>query len=158
MGNPRPPGDIAIVSRATGRRLCWLLAAAALGLAAYTGYRQSIPSLHIYDGIWMFAGGVLAVALVVPLVWSWSRERSLSAIGLAALIGTWLPLVILAVRQHVPIWARIRGAWVLTGADIVGTALPIGMVCLWFALRAPTLRSDATSSMIQANAPPRLGE
>jgi hypothetical protein len=154
MSNPGSPKDIAIVSRATGRRLCGSLAAAALGLAAYTGYSQSMPSLHIYDGIWMFAGGVLAVALVAPLVWSWSREGSLAAIGLAALVGAWLPLVILAVRQQVPVWARIRGAWVLTGADVVGTALPIGVVCLWFALRAPTLRSDATSSMIQASTPP----
>jgi hypothetical protein len=145
------------VSRAAGRRLCGLLATVALGLAAYAGYSQSMPSLHIYDGLWMFAGGVLAVALVGPLVWSWSRERSLTAIGLAALVGTWLPLVILAVRQQVPIWARIRGAWVLTGADVVGTALPVGMVCLWFALRAPTLQSDATSSVIQPNAPPTPG-
>jgi hypothetical protein len=119
------------------------LAAAALGLAGYTGYSQSMPSLHIYDGLWMVLGGTLAVMLVAPIVWSWSRERSLTAIGLAAFLGAWLPLVILAVRQDLPIWARIRGAWVLTGADIVGTAFPIGIVCLWFALRAPTLRSEA---------------
>lgn len=158
MRNPEPARDIAIVSRATGRRVSGVLAAAALGVAGYAGYSQSMPSLHIYDGIWMFLGGVLAVAFVAPVVWSWSRERSLTAIGLATLVGTWLPLVILALRQHVPVWARIRGAWVLTGADIVGTALPIGMVCLWFALRAPTLRSGAASSMIQADPPPTPGE
>jgi hypothetical protein len=129
------------------------LAAAALALAGYTGYSQSMPSLHIYDGVWMFIGGVLAVSLAAPIVWSWSRERSLTAIGVAALLGAWLPLVILAMRQHVPIWARIRGAWVLTGADIVGTALPIGMVCLWFALRAPTLPSATASSAVAADAP-----
>jgi hypothetical protein len=156
--DPKPPRDIAIVSRSTGRRVSSVLAALALGLAGYTGYSQSLPWLQIYDGIWMFLGGVLAVALVAPIVWSWSRERSLVAIGLAAFVGTWLPLVMLAVRQHVPIWARIRGAWVLTGADIVGTALPIGMVCLWFALRAPTLRTDARSSMMQADSSPTPGE
>jgi hypothetical protein len=135
-----------------------VLAAAALGVAGYTGYSQSMPWLHIYDGLWMFLGGVLAVALVAPVAWSWSRERSLAAVGLAALVGTWLPLVILALRQHVPVWARIRGAWVLTGADIVGTALPIGMVCLWLALRAPTLHCGATPRTIQADPPPTFGE
>jgi hypothetical protein len=135
-----------------------VLAAAALGVAGYTGYSQSMPWLHIYDGLWMFLGGVLAVALVAPVAWSWSRERSLAAVGLVAFVGTWLPLVILALRQHVPLWARIRGAWVLTGADIVGTALPIGMVCLWFALRAPTLHSGATPRTIRADPPPTFGE
>ena len=154
MGNPKPARDIAIVSRATGRRVCGLLAATGLLLAAYTGYSQSMPSLHIYDGVWMFLGGILAVALVAPLAWSWSRERSLVAIGFAALVGTWLPLVVLALRQHVQIWARIRGAWVLTGADIVGTALPLGMVCLWFALRAPTYHPRATPGSNEAE-PPR---
>lgn len=153
MGNPKPARDIAIVTRTTGRRLCGLLAATCLGLAAYTGYSQAMPSLRIYDGRWMFLGGILAVALVAPLAWSWSRERSLIAIGLAALVGTWLPLVVLALRQHVPIWARIRGAWVLTGADIVGTALPLGMVCLWFALRAPTVRRGVTPGAIEAETP-----
>ena len=140
MADPKPAKDLAIVSRTTGRRLSALLAAGALMIAAYAGYSQSMPSLHIYDGAWMFLGGALGFALVAPFAWSWSRERSLAAIGIASFLGTWLPLVVLAVRQHVPIWARIRGAWVLTGADIVGTALPIGMVCLWFALRNPTLR------------------
>jgi hypothetical protein len=119
-----------------------ILAAGALTIAAYAGYTQSMPSLHIYDGIWMLLGGALAFGLVAPLAWSWPRERSLAAIGVATFLGTWFPLVVLALRQHVPIWARIRGAWVLTGADIVGTALPIGMVCLWFALRNPTLRAS----------------
>lgn len=133
--------------------MCGLLAATGLLLAAYTGYSQSMPSLHIYDGVWMFLGGILAVALVAPFAWSWSRERSLVAIGFAALVGTWLPLVVLALRQHVPIWARIRGAWVLTGADIVGTALPVGMVCLWFALRAPTFRPGVTPGAIEVETP-----
>ncbi|HEY7635713.1 MAG TPA: hypothetical protein VH763_09220 [Gemmatimonadales bacterium] len=158
MAASKSAGDIAIVSRATGRKLCGGLAAAALGLAAYTAYSQSLPLLHIYDGVWMFLGGALAVALVAPLAWSWSRERSLVAIGLAALAGTWLPLVVLALRQHVPIWARIRGAWVLTGADIVGTALPIGMVCLWFALRDPTVRSAGPARLLEADSPPSLRE
>jgi hypothetical protein len=140
MADPKPARELAIVSRTTGRRLSAILAAAALIIAAYAGYSQSMPSLHIYDGMWMFLGGALGFALVAPLAWSWSRERSLAAVGVATFLGTWLPLVVLALRQHVPIWARIRGAWVLTGADIVGTALPIGMVCLWFALRNPTLR------------------
>jgi hypothetical protein len=158
VGTPKPAKDIAIVSRATGRRVSSGLAAAALGVAAYTGYRESMPWLHIYDGIWMFLGGVLAVALVAPVAWSWSRERSLAAIGVAAFVGSWLPLVVLALHQHVPVWARIRGAWVLTGADIVGTALPIGMLCLWFALRAPTLPSRTTPRMIETDSPPTLGE
>jgi hypothetical protein len=31
--------------------------------------------------------------------------------------------------------ARLRGAWMLGGADVVGPALIVGFICLWFAVR-----------------------
>jgi hypothetical protein len=36
------------------------------------------------------------------------------------------------------VMARLRGSWVLMGADVVGIAVPLGVACLWFALREPT--------------------
>jgi hypothetical protein len=46
--------------------------------------------------------------------------------------------VISAVRHHMPILARLRGAWVLAGADLVGPAVVVGFVCLWLAVGAWT--------------------
>jgi hypothetical protein len=37
-----------------------------------------------------------------------------------------------------PILARLRGAWILAGADLVGPAVVVGFVCLWLAVRAWT--------------------
>jgi drug/metabolite transporter (DMT)-like permease len=126
-----------------GRRPLARLAAAlaalgAFGWAGYTSVVESLPELGIYDGYWMILGASLAVLAAVPWVWRWRREHSLPVIVLAAIAGCWIPLVVIAVRQHSPIVARLRGAWILMGADVVGTAIPVGMACLWLALREPT--------------------
>jgi hypothetical protein len=120
-------------------RLCAALAAlGAFGWAGYTSAVESLPELGIYDGFWMILGAGLAVLLAAPWVWSWRRERSLPVVVAAAVAGCWIPLVVLALRQHAPIVARLRGAWILMGADVVGAAIPVGMACLWLALRELT--------------------
>jgi hypothetical protein len=75
------------------------------------------------------------VTVVAPLVWRWPRERSLLAITLATVVGSIVPLGISAQRYHIPLMARLRGAWILGGADMVGPALIVGFICLWFAIR-----------------------
>jgi hypothetical protein len=112
-----------------------LLALGAFVAAAWAAHEASIPELRVYDGFWMMIGAFLAVMLTAPLVWRWPRERSLVAIALASAIGSLVPLGISALRHHIPIKARLRGAWMLGGADVVGPALIIGFICLWFAIR-----------------------
>jgi hypothetical protein len=80
-------------------------------------------------------GAAIGMALVGPLVWRWPRERSLVAILITAAVGSAAPLLISAGRHHIPVMARLRGAWIIAGADIVGPSLVIGSMCLWFALR-----------------------
>ena len=94
-----------------------------------------MPEFHAYDGYWMLLGAAIAVAGVAPLVWRWPRQRSLPAIVLAAILGSWLPIVWLAYRGHVPLLPRLKGAWYLMGADVIGAAIPVGAACLWMALR-----------------------
>jgi hypothetical protein len=50
-------------------------------------------------------------------------------------VGCVAPLVISALRLGMPIRVRLLGAWVLGGADLVGPAVIIGCLCLWFAIR-----------------------
>jgi len=97
-----------------------------------------MPEFRIYDGYRMMLGATLAVIAVAPFIWRWRRDRSLVVIALAAAVGSVIPLVISAVRHHMPILARLRGAWVLAGADLVGPAVVVGFVCLWLAVRAWT--------------------
>jgi hypothetical protein len=59
-------------------------------------------------------------------------------IALAATVGSVIPLMISAIQHHMPILARLRGAWKLAGADLVGPAVVVGFVCLWLAVRAWT--------------------
>jgi hypothetical protein len=110
-------------------------AAAAFLLAWYTSATESMPTLRIYDGYWMLLGAGVAVGLVAPLVWSWRRQWSLLAVVAAAAIGCWLPIVWFALRRHTPIMDRVRGAWYLMGGDVVAAAIPVGVACLWLALR-----------------------
>jgi hypothetical protein len=109
----------------------------ALVLAVYTARTQSMPEFHAYDGWWMLLGSAIAVAIVAPLVWHWPRQRSLPTIVLAAVLGSWLPFVWLAHRAHMPLMPRLKGAWWLMGADVIGAAIPVGVACLWLALREP---------------------
>ncbi len=115
-----------------------LAAVAALSAFAWAGWAAhvaSIPELRVYDGFLMIVGAFLMVMVVAPLVWRWPRERSLVAIILASALGSVVPLGISALRYHIPLMARLRGAWILGGADMVGPALIVGFICLWFALR-----------------------
>jgi len=114
--------------------------AASVALAMFTGaaleaHRSAIPAVRVYDGYWMILGAAVAMLVVGPLVWRWPRERSLVAILIAAVAGSVTPLVISAFRHHMPLQARLRGAWFIGGADVIGPALAIGSMCLWFALR-----------------------
>ncbi len=128
-------------SRASARVAALLGAVLALVLAARTAAVESMPEFHAYDGYWMLLGAAIAVAGVAPLVWRWPRQRSLPAIVLAAILGSWLPIVWLAHRGHVPLLPRLKGAWFLMGADVIGAAIPVGAACLWIALREPDPRT-----------------
>lgn len=121
--------------RRIGQAGAGLTAVVGFTLAAWGAYSASIPELRIYDGFWIMAGSTLAVLLVAPLVWRWPRERSLAIIAIVSVLGSLLPLVISAFRHHIPILARLRGSWMLGGADLVGPPLVIGFVCLWFAVQ-----------------------
>jgi hypothetical protein len=121
--------------RRVGQVLAALLAATMFGLALREAQRSSMPFVRVYDGYWMILGVTIGMLLVGPLVWRWPRERSLPAILVTAMMGSVLPLIISAIRHHMPVAARLRGAWIIGGADVVGPALVIGCMGLWFALR-----------------------
>jgi hypothetical protein len=121
--------------RKTGQIAAAILAVAAFGWAAWASHTSAIPELRIYDGYWMMLGASVTIAIVAPLVWRWPRERSLIVIAIASVAGSAAPLVISALRRGMPVRVRLLGSWVLGGADLVGPALVIGFVCLWFALR-----------------------
>jgi hypothetical protein len=94
-----------------------------------------MPEFKVYDGYWMMLGAALAVGLVGALVWRWPRERSLPLVVIASIFGSVVPLVISAFRHNLPIMARLRGSWMLAGADLVGPAVVVGFTCLWLAVR-----------------------
>jgi hypothetical protein len=121
--------------RRSGQVIAGLLAVAMFVLAGWGAYTSSMPAVRVYDGYWMILGAAIGMALVGPLVWRWPRERSLVAILITAAVGSAAPLLISAGRHHIPVMARLRGAWIIAGADIVGPSLVIGSMCLWFALR-----------------------
>jgi hypothetical protein len=130
-----------LLSRKSARAVAALGAGLALLLAVYTARVESMPELHAYDGWWMLLGAAVAVAVVTPFVWRWPRQRSLAIVVIAAAVGSWLPFVWLAHRGHVPLLPRLKGAWFLMGADVIGAAIPVGVACLWIALREPDRRS-----------------
>jgi hypothetical protein len=130
-----------LLPRRSARVVAWLCAGLALGLAVYTARVESMPEFHAYDGWWMLLGATVAVTVVAPLVWRWPRQRSLPVIVLAAALGSWLPFVWLAHRGHVPLLPRIKGAWFLMGADVIGAVIPVVVACLWIALKEPDRRS-----------------
>jgi hypothetical protein len=121
--------------RELGRVVAGVGAAAAFLWAGRSAQSGSMPEFKVYDGFWMMLGAAIAVALVAPLVWRWPRERSLLVVVMAAVLGSIIPLAISAVTHGLPLMARLRGSWMLAGADMVGPALVIGFVCLWLALR-----------------------
>jgi hypothetical protein len=121
--------------RAQGRLVASLTALIAFAWSGWEAHTSSMPEFNVYDGFWMMLGATIAVAAVAPLVWRWPRQRSLLVVALASIVGSVVPLGISAMRHHMPLMARLRGAWVLAGADLVGPALAVGFVCLWLALR-----------------------
>ena len=126
-----------LLSRTRARWLAALGAGAALVLALHTARVESMPEFHAYDGWWMLLGAAVAVAVVAPLTWRWPRQRSLPVVVLAAVLGSWLPFLWLAHQGHVALWPRLKGAWWLMGADVIGAAIPVGVACLWLAVREP---------------------
>lgn len=121
--------------RRTGQLAAGFAALTAFGWAGWMAKASAMPEFKVYDGYWMILGGLIAFAAVSPLVWRLRREISLVIITLAAILGCVIPLVISAMRHGMPIGVRLRGAWVLGGADQVGPAVVIGCLCLWFAVR-----------------------
>ena len=122
-------------SRRTGRALAGLAALISFGIAIYTAISQVDRVLHIYDGLWMLAGATVALVLCVPLVWSWPRDKAIALLALVTVIASWAPLVALALRAKIPVLARLKGAVFFSSADVVGVALPVGVVCLYLAVR-----------------------
>ncbi|HEX6104546.1 MAG TPA: hypothetical protein VFZ26_03125 [Gemmatimonadales bacterium] len=130
-------GTGATISRRGPRVAAALGAAASLGLALYTSAVESMPELRIYDGYWMMLGAAIAVALAGPFLWHMRREWSLPLVVFAAVLGSWAPLVLIAVRRHMSILERLKGARYLMAADVVGAAIAVGVACLWLAIRKP---------------------
>ena len=124
--------------RVVGKTVAAVAAVAAFAWAGWAAHDNAMPEFRIYDGYRMMLGATLAVIAVVPFIWRWRRDRSLVVIAVAAGVGSVIPLVISAIQHHLPILARLRGAWRLAGADLVGPAVVVGFVCLWLAVRAWT--------------------
>jgi hypothetical protein len=123
------------VSRRLGRGLAIGGAGALLAWSWWAARRGAMPEYRVYDGYWMMLWGGVAAVAAAALTWSWRRERSLGMVTLAAAIGSWAPIAASAARHHVPLLARLRGAWALTGADVVGLAVPVALALLWLAIR-----------------------
>jgi len=117
------------------RLILGLMALAAFVYAAKSAHDGSMPEFKVYDGYWMMLGAALAVGLVGALAWRWPRERSLPLVVIASVVGSIAPLVISAFTHNLPIMARLRGSWILAGADLVGPAVVAGVTCLWLAVR-----------------------
>jgi cellobiose-specific phosphotransferase system component IIC len=121
--------------RRTGQIAAGLAALISFAWAVWASHTSAMPEFRIYDGYWMILGATVAILIAAPLVWRWPRERSLVAIAAVAAVGCVVPLIVSALRQGVPVAVRLRGAWWLGGADLVGAPLVIGFVALWFAIR-----------------------
>lgn len=124
-----------LTSRRTGRTLAGIAGALVLGLAVRTAQVESMPDLHVYDGWWMVGGGVLTLLVLAPLAWRWPRERALLLVTVGTALGAWLPLVVLALKGHIPIAARLKGAIFFSSADVIGVTLPVGLALGWLALQ-----------------------
>ena len=121
--------------RRAGQAVAAAIALAAFACAGWAAHTSSFPAVKVYDGYWMMLGAAIGMIVVGPLVWRWPRERSLVAIGVTTVVGCVTPLAISAFRHQIPLLARLRGSWLIGGADLVGPALVIGCLALWFALR-----------------------
>ena len=122
-------------SRRTGRALAALAALVSLAIAVYTAISQIDRVLHLYDGLWMLAGAAVAIAITIPIVKSWPRDRAIALLAVITEIGAWAPLVVLALRAHISIPARLKGAIFFSNVDVIAVALPVGIVCAWLAIK-----------------------
>ena len=127
--------EFSLVSRRSGRLLAGAAAVLILGLAVRTAFTGTVPELRLYDGWWMVGGATVTIALGLPFIWKWPRERALAVIAGCAAIGAWVPLVILAIRAGIPVLVRLKGAVFFSDADVLGVALPVGAALAWLALR-----------------------
>jgi hypothetical protein len=121
--------------RKLGRAVAAAGAVAAFAWAGWAAYDNAMPEFRVYDGYRMILGATLAVVALAPFIWRWRRDRSLLVVAVAAALGSVAPLVLSALRYHMPIAARLRGSWTLAGAGLVGPAVVVGFVCLWLAIR-----------------------
>ena len=121
--------------RRTGQIAAGLIALISFGWAVWASHTSAMPEFGIYDGYWMILGATVAILIAAPLVWRWPRELSLVAIAAAAAIGCVAPLVVSALRKGMLVMVRLRGSWILGGADLVGPPVVIGFVALWLAIR-----------------------
>jgi hypothetical protein len=119
-------------------------AALAFALAGYVAVTESMPQFGIYDGVWMMAGAAVATTAAGSVAWRWSRERSLALVVPAAVIGAWTPIVWLGLRGSLDLLPRLRGTWWVMGGDVVSAAVPVGVACLWMALRPPSTRGRSS--------------
>ncbi len=126
--------DLRLGTRRTGRLAAGLAASATLSLAGFVAVSEIDPVLHLYDGLWMFAGASVAFACIAPVVKRWRREPALALIAAGVAAGAWCPLVLLALRAHIPVLARLKGSIFLSSGDVIGVALPVGATLAWFAL------------------------
>jgi hypothetical protein len=124
-----------VTRRKISRLMPALVALAAFLWAARSAHDSSMPEFKVYDGYWMMLGAALTVGLVAPFIWRWPRERSLLVVVTASIVGSIMPLVVSALTHDLPIMARLRGSWMLAGADLVGPAVIVGFTCLWLAVR-----------------------
>ena len=122
-------------SRRTGRALAALAAVMSFGIAVYTAISQVDRVLRLYDGLWMLAGAAVALAITIPIVKSWPRDRAIALLAVVTEIGAWAPLVVLALVAHIPLRARLKGAIFFSSADVIAVALPVGVVCAWLAVK-----------------------
>ncbi|HEU5154875.1 MAG TPA: hypothetical protein VFU03_09115, partial [Gemmatimonadales bacterium] len=80
-------------------------------------------------------GAAVALAITIPIVKSWPRDRAIVVLAIVTEIGAWAPLVMLALRAQISIPARLKGAIFFSSVDVIGVALPVGVVCAWLAVR-----------------------
>jgi hypothetical protein len=130
--------------RRTGQIAAGLAALISFGWALWASHTSAMPEFGVYDGYWMSLGATVAILIVAPLVWRWPRETSIIAIAVAAAIGCVVPLILSARSQRMPVVVRLRGSWWLGGADLVGPALVVGFVCLWYAVRKYEIKGAAS--------------
>ena len=83
----------------------------------------------------MLAGAAVAIALTIPIVKSWPRDRAMALLAVVTEIGAWAPFVVLALRAHISIPARLKGAIFFSSVDVIAVALPVGVVCAWLAAK-----------------------